>query len=265
MTFVELGLVVWIVMIGLVVASGFWPYGVAGLALVSPAIGSATYGLSGLVLLSAGRFSTVGSLSLASVVAVGLLIGGRMQRSTAPLDTAVWAGAYALVGVATVSMIAVTGSFTRLTPDSMVYLSLSGELELLGVLRDISTSDALKRQFMMAALQAGGVVSGRGYMVTLFPVVVTSGLGFTAWLGTTALRNLGLRAHKIALAVALVGLFLVTTNRVVYHMFYINSHGIFATMLVVAVGLLWLMSTTRTWSQSILVGLAAAAIVPLRA
>ncbi|MEN8240192.1 MAG: hypothetical protein ABFR53_13440, partial [Actinomycetota bacterium] len=116
-----------------------------------------------------------------------------------------------------------------------------------------------------AALQTGGVVTGRGYLVSVFPLLVTSGLGFMVWLGGEALRRWGVRTSRIVAIAALVGAFLLTTNRVVYHVFYINSHGIFAMFLVVAVGLLWLAATTGMWSTAILAGLAASAIVPLRA
>ncbi|MEN8239846.1 MAG: hypothetical protein ABFR53_11685, partial [Actinomycetota bacterium] len=98
MTFLEFGLVAWIVLIGLATASAFWPYQGAGLALVSPSIGAALYGLSALVMFTIGRFSTLGSLLVASVGALAMAGYGRWQGSMAAPRTVAWASVYALAG-----------------------------------------------------------------------------------------------------------------------------------------------------------------------
>ena len=265
MTILELGLVVWIVLIGLVGAGGFWSRGSGGLALISPSIGAAMYGLSALAMFSVGTFSTLGSLIVASVVAIAMAGYGHWRGSMTSPGTLMRGGGYALAGTLAVFTVTVVGSFTRLTPDSMDYLTISGGLERFGAMPDLSPDVILKRQFMTPILQTGGVVTGRGYMVSLIPLLVTSGLGFMIWLGGEVLRRWGVRLPRVVAIAALVGVFLLSTNRVVYNIFYINSHGIFATFLVVLIGLVWLAATTGVWQTVILAGLVASAIVPLRA
>jgi hypothetical protein len=265
MSILELILVLWIVAIGVIVTSAFWPHGVLGLALVSPSIGAATYVFVALVLFSVDGFSTIGSLAGASVVAGGVAAFRYRRGSGAEPATVLRASVLALAGVTITFVFGAFGAFTRLTPDSIDYLTIAGGFEQFGVFPDLSPTQILKRQFVVPVLQTGGVVTGLGYFMTLTTLIVAGGFGFMVWLGTESLRRIGVPIQRIAVASVLVGAFVLSTNRVLFHLFYVNGHGIFAALLLIAVGLMWHATSTGEWSVAVLAGIAAAAIVPLRA
>jgi hypothetical protein len=261
----ELVLVLWFVAIGVMVTAAFWPHGALGLALVSPAIGAAMYVFAALVLFSVDQFSTIGSLVGASVVAGGLVAFRYVRGRGAEPATVLRASGLALAGATVVFVVGAVGAFTRLTPDSIDYLTIAGGFERFGAFPDLSSSQILKRQFVVPVLQTGGVVTGLGYFMTLTTLIVASGFGFMVWLGTESLRRVGVSIQRVAVAGVLVGAFVLSTNRVLFHLFYVNGHGIFAALLLIAVGLVWHATSTRKWSVAVLAGIAAAAIVPLRA
>jgi hypothetical protein len=232
---------------------------------VSPIVGASTYALSGLVLFSLDAFSTIGSLVLVSIVAVGVFGTGVARGSVPSWHGLVVSAAYSISGTLVVFAIAGLGSLARLTPDSMDYLTIAGGLERLGAIPDFTPDQILKRQFTTAVMQTGGVVTGRGYFLSLTTLVVGSGFGLMLWLGTKSLVRQSLALQRVALVVGLVGAFVLSANRVMYNLFYINGHGVFAAFLVTSMGLLWYATSTEQWSVAVLAGISGAAIVPLRA
>jgi hypothetical protein len=56
-----------------------------------------------------------------------------------------------------------------------------------------------------------------------------------------------------------------TTNRVMFHFFYINGHILFAALLLGAVGLGWLAVRTRSWILLLPASMMFGALIPLRA
>lgn len=59
--------------------------------------------------------------------------------------------------------------------------------------------------------------------------------------------------------------FLITTNQLLFHAFYINGHMVFASFLVVGVGLSWYAAASAQWRLLIPASLALVALIPLRA
>ncbi|MEN8238714.1 MAG: hypothetical protein ABFR53_05880 [Actinomycetota bacterium] len=261
----ELALLVWLVAIGLLVSVAYWPYGPLGLAFVSPIVGSALYALAGLVLFTVGRFSTIGSLALASVAAIVPFVSGAVRGALPSRRVLLTSTAYTAAWSLIVFVIAALGTFGRLSPDSIDYLTIAGGLERFGAIPEFTPDQILKRQFVTPVLQSGGVVTGRGYFLSLITLIGMSGFGLMLWLGARGLTTRSVRDQRIMLVVGVVGAFVLSTNRVLFHMFYINGHGVFASLLVLVVGLLWHATVTGRWSVAVLAGIAAAAIVPLRA
>lgn len=265
MNALELVLVLWFVAIGVMTASAFWPHGALGLALVSPSIGAAMYAFAALGLIAINRFSTIGSLIGASIVAAGVVAFRHRTRKGADPTTVLRATGLVLAGATIVFAVGAVGAFTRLTPDSIYYITIAGGLERFGAFPDLTPDQILKRQFVGPVLQTGGVVTGLGYFMTLTTLIVASGFGFMVWLGTKSLRSVGVPVQRVAVAVVLVGAFVLSTNRVLFHLLYVNGHGVFASFLLIAVGVTWHATSTGKWSVAALAGIAAAAIVPLRA
>ncbi len=266
MNLIELGLLTWIVTIGFLISAAFWPHGPVGLALVSPIVGASTYVLSGLALFALDGFSTIGSFVLASVVALGVF-GTRVARGSAvpSLHDLAVSATYSISGTLVVFLIAGLGSITRLTPDSIVYLTIAGGLERFGEIPNFAPDQILRRQFTTPVLQTGGVVTGLGYFQSLIPLVVGSGFGLMLWLGAKSLVRQSVALPRIAFVLGLVGAFVLSTNQVLYHLFYINGQGTFAALLLTVLGLTWYATATEQWSVAVMAGIAAAAIAPLRA
>jgi len=59
--------------------------------------------------------------------------------------------------------------------------------------------------------------------------------------------------------------FVLTTNRVLFHFFYINGHMLFAGFLLGGVGLSWLATRTKEWTLFLPASLLFAALIPTRA
>lgn len=265
MIFLELALLVWTVAVGFIVASTFWPYDRVGLAIVSPIVGAALYVLSGLLLLGVGLFSTTASLAMASIVAIGAVSAATIRQTLRSGLFLLTSAGYLTLGTLAVFAVAGLGAFARLTSDSFVYLTIAGGLERFGEIPDFSTIEILKRQFVVPAFHTFGVVTGRGYFLPLTTLVVLSGFCLMLWIGAVSLRRQSVSTTRIALALSLVGIFILSTNRVLYSFFYINSHGMFAAFLIALVGLVWYATLTEEWSAMPIAALAAAVIVPLRA
>ena len=258
---------VWLVAIGVVTASvaarhlGIW-----GTVFVSPLTGAAAYSLVGLVLTGFSIFDTVLTLSVASCAAVGAVAVSRLvERRWPPLRTVLTAMGIAAAGAVVVSFVLQAAHLTRLTPDSMEYLTMAGSLERFGVLASFAPELLLKRQFTTGALQAIGVVTGLGYSPTPVFLVTASGLATTTWLGNRILGHFHVPARWRWAIAGSATLLLITTNRVAYNLFYINGHGTFAGFLLIAVGFAWYGVTTERWSMLALSALGFAALVPLRA
>ncbi len=119
-----------------------------------------------------------------------------------------------------------------------------------------------KRLIGVAAIHSPANLSGDYYLTSVTPLVVFAGLAAMVWFLARGLES-RVAAKTVALFATLAVVTLVTTNRFVFHTFYLNGHAL-AGMLVVAVaGAAWLMISRPGPSVPALVGLAAVASVAL--
>ena len=261
----ELGATLAVVGIGVLLALptlpalGRWGYAV----LVVP-VGFAGYTLVGAGLITVGVFSSTGALAVAGAVGALAAFAWWLRSESRPLLN--WSEALVAVAVvagAAVGLAAVTDALnaTRLTPDSMWYVTIAGALERAGSLDPIGPAALVDRLVGASLLHTPGV-GGAGYMETWTPLLGGSGVALTAWLGRRALAVAAAPPRWAGwILVSLLAL-LITTNRVLYNLFYINSHMAVATFLVLGVGGAWWAAVSRKWIMLLPAGLGFA-VLPL--
>jgi hypothetical protein len=266
---IEVGLALWIVAIG---ALGALPVTGAGIRRAHIAVmmpcGYALYVVAALMLVILERFSAIGALALASAVALAAAgaWASRPERRGTIEWRRIFAGVAVVAGVAAVvAIVAQLVHVARLTPDSMAYLTAAGGLERFGSLDAGSGSAVLKRLLVVPALEAPGALTGRGYVASVMPLFAVAGVGLCAWLAHQALQVVATPRRWVAWILGSAGLFLLTTNRVVYNGAYIHTHLVFATFLLLGTGAAWLALQQRTWVLVLPAALGFAALPMLRA
>jgi hypothetical protein len=264
---IEIGLALWIVAIG---ALSMVPVAATRMPLVYavtilPA-GYATYVLAALALAIAGSYSVIGALVLASALSLG---GAAAWVASTQSPVPLRRMGVEIAGVAAVaSLVAALAQVvhvTRMTPDSMTYLVAAGGLERVGSVEALGASAILKRLFVLPALEAPGGLTGRGYVASLMPLFGTAALALTGRLAFAALQFVGASRRRVRWLLASGGLFLLTTNRILFNAAYIHTHMVFATFLLLGVGLAWLALRSRRWQLLVPAALGFAVLPPLRA
>jgi hypothetical protein len=208
-------------------------------ALVSLAFpaGAGTYSIIGL-----GLLLTVGTVHVATALALTVAAGAagavvaHLRRSLG------WESLFVLglvvVGTAVVAAIAWTQHLTRLTPDSIRYLLVSSDIGLPSGLSEIQPDDLLKRQIGLPMLQTLAELGPRRYLAFVSPMFAASAVGLFVWLASHMLRD---APHRLRWSlVGAATLFVLSTNRFVYHAFYINTHMAMALFMLVAIAGIWL-------------------------
>jgi hypothetical protein len=225
-------------------------------------IGAAAYLIVALVsLVFVGTLDP--SITLLAVIGLGLvvaavcLIKGGIRR-----DDMLWM--LMGVGIAVVTaLVARQWHLTRLTPDSLRYLLASNDLVLTEGLREMNATDLVTRQIGLPALQSLSDLVGRRYLASLGPLFGVFGLGLFAWLSLEVTREaLGRRSRPILVGAAI--LFLLSSNRLVYDSFYINTHIEMASYLLIAVAGIWLAVSRGLSGWAIPSGLALAVTLVFR-
>jgi hypothetical protein len=218
-------------------------------------IGVAVYLLAALLMLViSGTFDPeVGLVVTGAVGTVGLAISlGRRQWS---YRTLLWA--LVALGVAAVTVfVARTIHLTRLTPDSLRYLLFAGEMQLPDALNEIHPPDLVNRQMGLPSLQAMSSLTDRRYLASIGPLFGASGFGFFVWLCWSAARSMLPLRRWIFVGTA--ALFLLSSNRLFYDVFYINTHIEVACYLLIAIAGGWLAVTTLEWRWAVPAGVALA-------
>ncbi len=229
-------------MLPVVPASGRYGYA----ALILPA-GFAIYIVSGTTLVAAGVYSSRSALAVGAAAGMAITIVWWARSSEA--RTIRWREV--LIGVATVvaaaalvSLVTSAANLTRLSSDSLRYLALAGAMERVGSLDPVSPHDLVVR-LVGTPLLHSPAFAGAGYMETWTPLVGVSGVTLTAWLGQRALRTVGTPPSWIPWILGSALALVVTTNRVLFNLFYINGHAAFATFLVLGVGCAWYACVAR--------------------
>jgi len=201
-------------------------------------IGAAAYLIVALVsLVFVGTLDP--SITLLAVIGLGLvvaavsLIKGGIRR-----DDMLWM--LMGVGIAVVTaLVARQWHLTRLTPDSLRYLLASNDLVLTEGLREMNAVDLVTRQIGLPALHSLSDLVGRRYLASIGPLFGAFGLGLFVWLAAEGTRGALVRRNRMVL-VATATLFLLSSNRLVYDSFYINTHIQMASYLLIAVAGTWL-------------------------
>lgn len=202
---------------------------------------------------------------LALLVTTGVgIVGAALAIRTGAWDGKLlgWAVATAVLAAITV-LVARTYHLTRLTPDSLRYLLFSSDIRLPDALHEIHRSDLITRQMGLPSLHALSALSDRRYLASIGPLFGVSGLGFFIWLTWRSTRRVATH-RRLSLVTAAV-IFLGTSNRLVYDVFYINTHIEVAVYLLIAISGSWLAVTTRNSSWALPAGLALAATLLFRA
>ncbi len=150
--------------------------------------------------------------------------------------------ASAVVVAAVVGIVAALRTLHLVTwhGDSVFYV-LSGATLANGHYYDAMTNEFFeKRPLGVPALHAAAGLHGEYYIAAITPLIALAMLVTLVWMYR---RGMGVKLPGSTLAVfAVLGVaLLVTTNRVVFHVFYINGHLLTGTMVLAAAGSLWLL------------------------
>ncbi len=240
---IEAGVMAWLAAIGYAAMSPLWtrvrPVGLAAMAFP---IGASTYVLAGLGLVLVDAFSTLAALVVASVAAgaVAASFGRRRLAEPGAVRTVIFTLGGVVAAAGLLSLVFQGVHLTRLTVDSIRNLLTAEALERTGTLDAVHRGDLRMRQFFVPLLHTAGVIGGRGYAASATPLFALSGFvaaGWFAWEGLVAMATP--RRWRISLLAAAAFLVL-TTNRIVYHAFYVNGHMVFAVLIVILAGSVWL-------------------------
>jgi hypothetical protein len=235
-----------------------------GAVFLAPIVSTALFVLTGLALVSVSMFSVEMSVGLVSIVALAVFVMCILRRSVT-LWWLVWSVGGAVIIAVVVTVVTLQVPMVRLTTDSFHYLMSSGALVRSGTLEGVADIFLLKRQLATPLLHTLGVETGRGYVSFWTPLLGVATFGTLTWLAQAGLRAMAVpRRWQWTLLISALA-FSLTSNRVMYHFFYINGHMLFASLLLVGVGLGWMAVRTGSWALLLPASLAFAALVPLRA
>ncbi|MFP3881973.1 MAG: hypothetical protein ACLFRT_14775 [Actinomycetota bacterium] len=224
-------------------------------------IGVAVYLLAALSLLViAGTFDPKTGLVVTGAVGAGGLVISLSRRNW---NTKTLLAALAVLGVTAVTvLVARTVHLTRLTPDSLRYLLFAGEMQLPDAFNEIHPPDLVNRQMGLPSLHAMSSLTDRRYLASIGPLFGVSGFGFFIWLCWRATVDL-IRSRRWILVGTAV-LFLLSSNRLVYDAFYINTHIEVALYLLVTIAGSWIAVTERDWRWAVPAGIALGATLLFR-
>lgn len=258
---------VWVVALGVgTVAPVTRTLGIWGVASLAPIAGTIMYTGAGLVLVVFESFSAGRSFVLASVV---LLLANGFGIATKRLSidwrVVLIAGGSISAVAALVAWVPWTSSLARFTTDSFQYLVSAGFLERTGTIEGIEPIFVMKRLFVVPAIHASAVSTGAGFAAFWSPVVAIGVLSTTAWLVRQMFMRIELSWRWGLLILSAGAAFALSTNQVMFHVFYVNGHMLFAAFALVGVGLAWMVAQTGEWSLAYLSAMSFAALIPLRA
>lgn len=168
----------------------------------------------------------------------------------------------ALAGAALVVLVAFTQHLTRLTPDSLDHVMIAADLRGPEAMTQIRPDDMLKRQVGLAMLHTLSDLTERDYLTSLSPMLGASAFAFFAWFLWA--RTAGLATRRRWGWGALAVLFLLSTNRMLFHAFYLNVHIAVALLILVAVAGAWMAVVDRDPAWAPVAGVALAMTVLFR-
>lgn len=209
--------------------------GEVGRAVLSLPVGAAVYLIVALAMVVVvGTLEPLVALALTGLGGVGgLVIGGRRAWNRKAIRwLAVALGSTVIIVVAARLL-----HLTRLTPDSLRYILASNNLvtpDALGVMHPVDLHD---RNLAVPFLHALSDLTDRRYLASIGPLFGAAGFGLfvhLTWQATTRLE----RPARVGL-IAAATLFLVTSNRLTYDVFYLHTHIYVAVYVLVAMTGIW--------------------------
>ncbi len=261
----EMALMVWMALIGFAVLSPLWgrvsPFGIGAMAFPT---GVAAYALGSLLLLTVDvGFSTVAALVVASIGGMAVVVvGGRRPGASAGVMLATIG---VVVGACTIAAIILQNvHVARLTADSVRYLATADALETAGSLDGVNAWDLRMRHLGAPLLHTGGVMTGRGYLASITALLAASGLATAAWAAWEGFAVWATPTRWRWLLLGATAALLISTNRWLYHAFYINGHMAIGVFLMVGVGATWVAARRGAWVLLIPAAAAFGALPPWR-
>lgn len=236
-------------------------FGVTALALP---VGLGAYVLTGhLVVAARVAFSPELAVALAAGVAVAAAAYGWRTgiRPTAADGLVVAAAAGVVLALSTLFNAV---HLTQLTPDSFRYLIVSSILGQTGGVDAALDADLAKRQLAVPLLHTTATFRGTAHAAAVTPLLGLGGLASLLWLADEGLRLVGAPRRWVPVLLVAPLLLLLSSNRMLFHLFYVNGHLAFAIYLLLAVGMVWLAVMRRQWLLVAPAALALAMLVALR-
>jgi hypothetical protein len=256
----ELAIVLLLVFAGLGVLSSLHTIPAPAWVWLAAPIGAAVYMLVSLLLLLFNETLHPG-VALVTAALLGLVSTiVAIVRNWWDRRSLVWAGVALAVAVSVV-LLARTIHLTRLTSDSLQYLAISTNMRLPDATNQLDSFFLLQRQIGLPSLHSLWEFTDRRYLASIGPMFGVSCVGLLVWLTWRATSKNSPRRTWLAVTPALL---LVTSNRLVYDFFYINTHIEMATFLLIAIAGAWLALLTDRPAWAVPAGLALAATMLLR-
>ncbi len=220
--------------------------------------GIAAYGLLALLEVGVTKVLHPVAVLIATVLgSMAVAFARRVEFRARHVATAAGALAIVLVVAGTAALF----NATRLTPDSVWYLLAARNLELGGPPWTMIVRELPKRQFLYPALLAVPSAPA-AYLEMLGPAVLASVTLFSAALVWLVGER---RSPRVRMASAMIPLvFLLASNRFLFHGFYLNSHMLVAAFTLIGAAGIWrgLVSDPNGWGAP--VALACSSLVLLR-
>jgi len=257
---------VWISTIGVAAtapaAKWLTPIGTAALA---PAIGTAIYVVIGVLLAATDAFTTLTALTVATAVTVSLVVAYFVTTGAEPPYRQILIGGGLALGlVAAVSLIALNVHATRFTNDSYRYLMAASWLEQTHGIESIDNRVLVAQQLVVPLIHTTGWITGDGYTPVLTPLFGAATIATMGWLSIRVLQAKRVSIKWQFLLLSAASLLLLTTNRFVTNLTYINGHMLFALLLLIAIGLAWLGLVEQEHRYLYVVGIALAGLAITR-
>jgi hypothetical protein len=255
----ELAVILVVVAVGLGVLSPLHTIPAPARAWMAGPTGGAVYMLASLLLvLLTGTLHPGAALGIAALLGLtGTVVA--ITRKSWDRRSLVWAGIAFAVTAMTVLLVR-TIHLTRLTSDSLQYVAISTNLRLPAAADQVGPYFLLQRQMGLPSFHSLSELTDRRYLASIGPLFGVSCLGLFGWLTWRATRSVSWGRTLLVLA---AGLLLVTSNRLIYHFFYINTHIQMATFVLIAIAGAWLALNERP-AWAVPAGLALSATILLR-
>lgn len=215
---------------------------------------------------SLGLIVTTGTLDPTLALVIVALLGLcclvlSLARTSFHVADLIWLASSVGIAVGTV-LLARSFHLTRLSPDSIRYLLAATDLVKPDAIAEMNRADLLIRQIGLPSLQAMAEFVGRRYLASLAPLFGVSFVGLFVWFAATITS--GTDAKRRRWLILSATLFLLSSNRLVYDAFYINTHIQMASYLLIAVIGFWLAVSRDLTGWALPAGLGLGAMVLLR-